>query len=141
MLVWSYHWWSKYPFVSVPLWEWTYNNPWQALWYCCSYCFEEWNTHLNGGFPPFPLPNPIMNGYSYHQRWLSNFDGRYHCWLDLDRYGVANIDNNNTCSNDDCLRKNTTYVEQTPNDDFILFAIEMYGFLHFHFDSFFITCA
>jgi hypothetical protein len=27
MLVWSYHWQSKYPFMFVPLWEWTYISP------------------------------------------------------------------------------------------------------------------
>jgi hypothetical protein len=37
--------------------------------------------------------------------------------------------------------KTSSYVEQTLSDDFIPFAIEMYGCLHFCFDSFFITCA
>jgi hypothetical protein len=30
-LVWSYHWQSRYPFALVPLWEWTYDNPWYVL--------------------------------------------------------------------------------------------------------------
>jgi hypothetical protein len=28
MSIWSYHWWSMYPFVSMPLWEWSYNSSW-----------------------------------------------------------------------------------------------------------------
>jgi hypothetical protein len=31
MLMWSYHWRFKYPFAFVPLWKWTYNNPWYTL--------------------------------------------------------------------------------------------------------------
>ncbi len=26
--MWSYHWQSTYSFASMPLWKWTYNNPW-----------------------------------------------------------------------------------------------------------------
>jgi hypothetical protein len=39
VLVWSYHWWSRYPFALMPLWERTYNNPWHISGYYCSYCF------------------------------------------------------------------------------------------------------
>jgi hypothetical protein len=66
MLMWSYHWQSKYPFVSVPLQEWAYNNPLHTLEYYCSYCFGEWSTCWKGGFPPFPLPHLTTSGYSYH---------------------------------------------------------------------------
>jgi hypothetical protein len=37
--------------------------------------------------------------------------------------------------------KNRSYIEQTPSDDFTPLAIEMYGCLHFHFDSFLIVYA
>jgi hypothetical protein len=66
MLMWSYHWQSRYPFVFVPLWEWTYNSPWHILKYYCSYYFGEWSTCWKGCFPPFPLPHSTMSGYFYH---------------------------------------------------------------------------
>jgi len=69
--------------------------------------FGEWSTCSEGDLPPFPWPNSTTSGYSYHQRWFSNFDGRYHCWLDSHRYGVASIDDDNTCGNDGCLREDT----------------------------------
>jgi hypothetical protein len=65
------------------------------------YCFGEWNTCSEGGLPPFPSPNLMMSGY------FSNFDGHHHWWLDLHRYGVVNIDSDNTCSDDGYSRKNT----------------------------------
>jgi len=46
MLMWSYHWWSRYPFVLVPCQEWTYNNPWCILKYYRNYYFGEWNTDI-----------------------------------------------------------------------------------------------
>jgi hypothetical protein len=27
VLVWSYHWWYRYPFISMPLWEWMCRSP------------------------------------------------------------------------------------------------------------------
>jgi len=111
MLVWSYHWQSRCPFALMPLREWTYNNPRHTLGYYCNYCFGKWNICLKGSLPPFPSPNLTTSRYSYHQRWLSNFDGRYHYWLNLHRYGAMNIDDNNICNNDDCLGKDIIYVE------------------------------
>jgi hypothetical protein len=97
MLMWSYHWQSKYPFALVPLWEWMYNNPWHISRYHCNYCFGKWSTCLERGLPPFPLPHPMMNGYFYYQRWLLYFDGYCHYWPNLHKYGVVNFDDNNTC--------------------------------------------
>jgi hypothetical protein len=37
--------------------------------------------------------------------------------------------------------KTQSYVEQTLINDFIPFAIEMYGCFHFRFDSFLTACA
>jgi hypothetical protein len=48
MLVWSYHWWFKYPFALVLLQEWKYNNPWYILRYYHNYCFEKWSTYSKG---------------------------------------------------------------------------------------------
>jgi len=56
VLMWSYHWQFRYPFVSLPLQEWTYSSPWHLLRYCCSYYFGDWNTSLAKGFPPLPSP-------------------------------------------------------------------------------------
>jgi len=53
VLVWSYHWRSKYPFASVPLWEWVYNNPQHSSGYCRNYYFRGWRTCLEGCFPSF----------------------------------------------------------------------------------------
>jgi hypothetical protein len=63
--MWSYHWWFRYLFVSVPLWEWTYNNPWYMLGYCCNYCFAEWNTCWERErFPRFSIVTP-------DDKWIS----------------------------------------------------------------------
>ncbi len=64
VLIWSYHWWFKYPFVLVPLRKRMYINPWYTSRYFHSY-FEEWNTCLEGGLWPFPLPHPMTNEYLY----------------------------------------------------------------------------
>ncbi len=37
--------------------------------------------------------------------------------------------------------KTRSYIKQAPDDDFIPLAIEMYGYFHFCFYSFFTTCA
>jgi hypothetical protein len=38
VLMWSYHWRSRYPFAMVLLSEWTYNNPqYNSKYYCCYY--------------------------------------------------------------------------------------------------------
>ncbi len=79
VLVWSYHWQSRYPFASVPLWEWVYTNPQYTLKYYCNYCFKEWNTCSKGGIPPFPSPHTMTSGYPYHQKHLPNLDGCCHC--------------------------------------------------------------
>jgi hypothetical protein len=76
--MWSYHWQFKYPFTSMPLQEWTYNNPYISK-YNSNYCFGKWNTCSEGGVPPFSLLHPMMSGYSYHQRWLLNLVGCHHC--------------------------------------------------------------
>jgi len=68
MSMWSYHWRSRYPFVSMPLWEWTYNNPQYISGYYRSYCFGEWSTCSKGGFPPFPSPHPMMTP---NNEWIS----------------------------------------------------------------------
>ncbi len=59
MSMWSYHWRSRYPFDSVPLWEWAFSSPWHSSKYYYSYCFGKQNTCSKGGFPPFPSPHPM----------------------------------------------------------------------------------
>jgi hypothetical protein len=49
----------------------------------------------------------MTNGYTYHHRWFPDVDGRCHYWSNSRKYGVANINNNNTCNNDGCLGKDT----------------------------------
>jgi hypothetical protein len=66
VLVWSHHWWSRYLFALMPLWERTYNNPRYPSGYYRNYYFVEWSTCLEGGVPPFPLPQSMMSGYPYH---------------------------------------------------------------------------
>ncbi len=75
--------------------------------YCHNHWFGKLSTCLKGGFSPFPSSHPMMNGYPYHQKRFSDFDGCYHYWPNLHRYGVANINKDNTCSDDDYLRENT----------------------------------
>jgi hypothetical protein len=76
--MWSYLWWSRYLFALVPLRKWMYNNPRYTLRYYCNWCFVEWNTCLEGGFPPFPPPHLMTSGYPNHQRWLLELVGHCH---------------------------------------------------------------
>jgi len=36
VLMWSYHWQSRYPFALMPLWEWMYSSPQHILGYYCN---------------------------------------------------------------------------------------------------------
>ncbi len=45
MLMWSYHWQSRYPFASVFLQEWACSIPWHTLGYCSNYCLNS-GTHV-----------------------------------------------------------------------------------------------
>jgi hypothetical protein len=106
--MWSYHWLFRYPSTLVSLQEWTYNNPWHISRYYCSYCFREWSTCLERGFPPFPSPHPTTNGYPYHQISLPYFDGHYHCLPNLHKYGATSINDDITCNDDDYLKEDMT---------------------------------
>ncbi len=62
---------------------------------------------LKGRFPIFFLA-------TFNNKWIFlslemalNFDGCCHCQSNLHRYGVANIDDDNTCNDNGCSRKNT----------------------------------
>jgi len=103
--MWSCHWRFRYLFALVSLRGWTYSNPWYISKYYRSYYFEKWSTCLKGGLLLFPSSHPMSSGYPYHQRQLSDLDGCCHCWLDLHKYGVVNIDEDNTCSDDGYLGK------------------------------------
>ncbi len=102
MSMWSYHWRSTYPFVSVLLRKWTYNSPWYTSGYYRNYCFGEWNTCSKGDLSPFSLPHSMTNGYPSHHKQLPNLDGHYHCWPNSHIYGVTNIHNDSTCNDDGC---------------------------------------
>jgi len=82
-----------------------YNVPQYTLGYYHGYCFIKWNICSEGGFPPFPSLHPTTSGYPYHQRWLLNLDECRHCSPNLYKYGAMNIDDDNTCNNDGCSRK------------------------------------
>jgi hypothetical protein len=71
--------------------------------YCHNYYFGKWSTCSEGGLPLFPSPHLMTSEYSYHQRWILDFNGHYHCKLDSHRYDGMNTDDNNTCNNDGCL--------------------------------------
>jgi len=105
MLMWSYHWRSKYPFTLVSLHEWTYSSPWYISEYYCNYCFGKWNTCSKGGLPLFPSLHSTMNRYLYHQKWFLNLAKHHHCWPNLSKHGAMSIDDNNTCNDDGCSRK------------------------------------
>jgi hypothetical protein len=61
---------------------------------------------LKGRFPIFSLATFNMWIFLSVETAL-NFDGCCHWWSNLHKYGVGNINNNNTCNNDGCSRKNT----------------------------------
>jgi hypothetical protein len=46
----------------------------------------------------------MTNGYAYHKRRLSNFDGHYHYLLNSHIYDATSIDDN-ICNDDDYLKK------------------------------------
>jgi hypothetical protein len=130
--------------------EWTYNNPWNISWHCCSYCFGKWSTCLEGGLPPFPLPHLMTNGYSYHHKWFLNFDGHCHCWFDSHIYDAMNIGDDNTCSNDGCSRKgkilcwmNTRWWFHSPcHWDILLFSFLLwFTFDHLCIDHYYVSLA
>ncbi len=98
--MWSYHWLSRYPFTLVSLQEWMYNSPQHISQCYYSYCFEKWNTCSEGGFPPFPSPNPTTSGYPYHQIWLPCFDGCCYCLSNSHKYGATNINDDIACNDD-----------------------------------------
>jgi hypothetical protein len=139
--MWLYHWQSMYPFTLVPLQKWMYNSPQHTLGCCCNYCFGKWSTCSKRSLPPFLSSHFTMNEYPYHQRRISNFDGCCHYWSNSHRYGVVNIDDNNTCSNDFCLGEDTIINRMKTRHDFIPLAMETYGCFHFCFDSFLTVCA
>ncbi len=91
----------------VPLRKWMYNSPQHISKYSRNYCFGKWNTCSEGSLPPFPSPHPTMNEYFYHQTWLVNFDGCYHCWLEIHKYSATNINGDNTCNDDGCSEEET----------------------------------
>jgi hypothetical protein len=93
----------RYPFVLVPLREWTYNNPQHTLGYYCSYYSRKWSTCLRG-ILPFPFSHSITNGYLSIEM-TSHFDGCCYCWCNSHIYGAVNIDNNNTCNTDGYSRE------------------------------------
>ncbi len=138
--MWSYHWQSRYPFASVSLQEWMYNNPWYISRYYHNYYFREWNTCLERGLSPFPSSHSTRNGYSYHQRQFSNFHG-HHYWLYSHKYGVMSIDNDNTCNNDGYSRDDMIICWTNIRWGLICRIIETYGCFHSCFDSFLTTCA
>jgi hypothetical protein len=90
----------------MPLWEWTYNSPFYISKYYCESYFGEWNTCSKGGLPHFPSPHSTSR-CPYHHKRFWNLARCHHCWLDLPRYGVMTIDDDNTCSNDGCSKKFT----------------------------------
>jgi hypothetical protein len=59
------------------------------------------------GLVGFFLSHLMTNGYPYYQRWLLDLGGCHHCWFDSHMYNVTNIDDDDTCINDGCLRKDT----------------------------------
>lgn len=63
--------------------------------------FGYWNTHIERGFPPLPLPHLVVSRYSYHERWLLNLRRHCHSSFDLPKYGTTCIVHDNIC-NDNC---------------------------------------
>jgi hypothetical protein len=98
--MWSCHWRFRYLFALVSLRGWMYNNPWYISKYYHSYCFGKWSTCLKGGFLLFPSSHPMSSGYPYHQRQFLDLDGHHHSWFDLHKYGVVNINDDHTRSDD-----------------------------------------
>ncbi len=141
MLMWSYHWWSRYPFTSMPMWEWTYYRPQYTSKYYCSYCLGQWNTSFQGGFPPFPSPHLTMNEYPYHKKQLSNLDAHRHCWPDSHIYGAMNINDDHTCNNDGCSRKDTIIRWANTKQWLHSYCYWSYGCFHSCFDSVMTACA
>ncbi len=67
MLMWSYHWWSKYPFTLVLLWKLTYNNPWYTL-DTIAFIILESGAHVQREVSHLFLHHNYLmtSGYLYH---------------------------------------------------------------------------
>jgi hypothetical protein len=61
MLVWSYHQWFEYWFVTLLMWEWTHCSPWYALRYHYNYRIGKWAHVQRKVFHLFPR---------HTQRWV-----------------------------------------------------------------------
>jgi len=48
-----YHWWLRYPFAMLPMWEWAHCNSWYILRYRCINCIREWSSCTKKGLSPF----------------------------------------------------------------------------------------
>jgi hypothetical protein len=55
LLVWTYHWWFKCPFVLVHVQEWAHYSPRYSSRYHCNYYFEKLGSLTKRDFPPFPI--------------------------------------------------------------------------------------
>jgi hypothetical protein len=141
VLVSSYHWWSRYPFTSMLMWEWSYYRPQYTSTYYCSDCLKQWNTYSQGGSSTFSLATPDDEWISLSPKKLSNLDGCCHCWLDLHIYGAANINDNHTCNDDGYSGKDTIISWMNTKRWLHSHCYWSYGCFHSCFDSFMTACA
>jgi hypothetical protein len=138
MPLWSYHQWFGCSFVTLLVWEWVHYNPQYALKYHCSYGIGEWNhvqrevSHL---FPTthedkwiLSSPKIVFEPWRMLSLWIHAKLVQCVSTMIMHAMIVATQD------------KAWSYTEWVPRENFIPLAIEAYGCLHLHFDSFLISC-
>ncbi len=138
VLVWSYHWQFKYPFASVSLQEWTYNNP---LWDIVVVIILKSGTHVE---------KEVSHLFFCHtQRQVNILITRndFQTLMDIviiDQTFTYMVQWTSTTSHETMMaiqKKTRSCAKQAPGDDFTPFIIKMYGCFHSCFDSFLTTCA
>ncbi len=113
--------------------SWAYNSPRYISGYYHSYCFGKWNTCSQGGLPPIPS-----------HEWISLSPKMAFGPIVVVGPTPTNMLQRTltmTSHVSMMVAQEKTINEQALGNDFIPIAIETYGCLHSHFDSFFITCA
>jgi len=92
-------------------------------------------------FPTFSLTAPNNEWISLLQKQLSNLDACCHCWPNSHIYGAMNIDDDHTCNDDGCSRKDTIIRWVNTKQWFHSCCCWSYGCFHSCFDSLMTACA
>jgi hypothetical protein len=132
MLVWSHHQWFGYPFPALPMRKWTHCNPWYASRYHASIVLEN-AVHVQ---------REVSHLFPHHTRkWVDIVITR-NKFVDLIHTNLVQCASMMTTHLATIVVQDKTwsYIKWSSRNNFIPLAIEIYDYLHPHFDSFFTSC-